>query len=283
MLPDSSNAFIGGVFYGAAETLVGHPFDTIKVRMQTSEKRFKGPLDAAMVTYKNEKLNGFYKGCTPSMLSWIIMDSITLGSLHQYRYFLKQNFYNDYKTLPLFGHCIAGAMSGWTVSIISAPLEQIKSRLQIQYDSHSKKFTGPIDCATTIYKLKGLKGLYSGLPSTLLFRSASAAWWGSYESFKNYFNNNTNLSTISINFWAGGLSSIVFWSVGYPADVIRQIIMTDNIQNPVFKNNILNVVKYVYKNRGIMGFFKGFGPSILRSFPANAAGITAFEFVMKYL
>jgi hypothetical protein len=39
-----------------------HPFDTIKVRLQTSNKtQFKGPLDCLLQTVRKEGVNGLYK------------------------------------------------------------------------------------------------------------------------------------------------------------------------------------------------------------------------------
>ena len=40
-----------------------HPFDTIKVRLQTSSKtQFTGPVDCLMQTLRKEGVNGIYKG-----------------------------------------------------------------------------------------------------------------------------------------------------------------------------------------------------------------------------
>jgi len=52
-------------------------FDTIKVRLQTSEKtQFKGPLDCLLQTVRNEGLRGLYKGATPPLVGWMFMDSM---------------------------------------------------------------------------------------------------------------------------------------------------------------------------------------------------------------
>jgi solute carrier family 25 (mitochondrial carnitine/acylcarnitine transporter), member 20/29 len=56
---------------------VGHPFDTIKVRLQTSPKsRFKGPLDCVLQTLRKEGVRGVYKGATPPLVGWMFMDSM---------------------------------------------------------------------------------------------------------------------------------------------------------------------------------------------------------------
>ncbi|ODV95800.1 hypothetical protein PACTADRAFT_2110 [Pachysolen tannophilus NRRL Y-2460] len=282
--------FVAGVFSGFAKNAVGHPFDTVKVRLQTSEGRFKGPLDCVANTFRKEGIPGFYKGFTPPLLGWVAMDSVMLGSLTVYRRFLNDYIYhcdldpeNGQPKLPLAGQCLAGLGAGWTVSFVAAPVETVKARLQVQYDASSKLYTGPIDCVWKLFKYDGLISLYKGLIPTMIFRTNFIFWWGSYFIFTDWFKAHTNLSKPAINFWSGGLSATVFWIVAYPADVVKQVIVTDNVENPKFKK-YSDAVKYIYKHKGgYRGFFKGFVPSILRSFPANASALAAFEFVLRIL
>jgi len=52
-------------------------FDTIKVRLQTSEhSQFKGPLDCLLKTVRNEGLRALYKGASPPLVGWMFMDSL---------------------------------------------------------------------------------------------------------------------------------------------------------------------------------------------------------------
>ena len=52
-------------------------FDTIKVRLQTTNKaQFKGPLDCVLQTVRNEGIRGLYKGATPPLVGWMFMDSM---------------------------------------------------------------------------------------------------------------------------------------------------------------------------------------------------------------
>ena len=90
------------------KNIVGHPFDTIKVRrLQTaSDGRFKGPMDCVFQTVsRNEGLRGFYKGFTPPLVGWVLMDSVMLGSLHVYRRVVKDNLFPEEKKLPILRTC----------------------------------------------------------------------------------------------------------------------------------------------------------------------------------
>ena len=62
--------------------LIPVSFDTIKVRLQTSEKvQFKGPLDCLLQTIRHEGVRGLYKGATPPLVGWMFMDSMYDQSL----------------------------------------------------------------------------------------------------------------------------------------------------------------------------------------------------------
>lgn len=293
--------FVAGVFSGIAKLSVGHPFDTIKVRLQTSQAaHFSGPVDCLMQTIRKEGPAGLYKGATPPLLGWMAMDSLMLGSLTIYRRLLLENVWSnpaivgketaDKKTLSSFGHGLAGIGAGSTVSFIAAPVEHIKARLQIQYAAKKSErlYSGPIDCCRKIYRYHGIPGLWHGLWATLIFRGFFFFWWGSYDVISKQLRQRTNMSTPAINFWAGGLSAQVFWLTTYPTDVVKQRIMTDPLGGglndgvrkfPRWKD----AARAVYRDGGYRAFWRGFTPCFLRAFPANAAALVAFEGVMRNL
>lgn len=281
--PPRYAGFLAGVFSGITKLAVGHPFDTIKVRLQTApEGKFKGPLDCVYQTIRKEGIRGVYKGATPPLVGWMMMDSVMLGSLTNYRRLIKDTFYEDEPELPLLGKCVAGVLAGWTVSFVAAPIEHVKARLQVQYDATTKLYTGPLNCAGTLLRQNGIRGLYKGLCATMIFRTNFLFWWGSYDIFTKYFERNTEMSTAAINFWAGGLSASVFWVTAYPVDVVKQQIMTDSVTNPKY-SSWWQACKSVYLTKGgWKGYFRGFTPSFLRSFPTNASALAAFELVMRF-
>ncbi|KAJ4125014.1 hypothetical protein NW768_009355 [Fusarium equiseti] len=301
--------FIAGVFSGIAKLSVGHPFDTIKVRLQTTDSsRFKGPLQCVSQTIRNEGFRGLYKGATPPLVGWMFMDSVMLGSLTVYRRLLSEHVFKvepvgtdvtasspgttpkGHTALPSFGHGIAGVMAGSTVSFIAAPVEHIKARLQIQYAAQKsdRLYAGPIDCLKKIYRHHGIQGVYHGLSATLLFRAFFFCWWGSYDVISRQLREKTSLSTPAVNFWAGGLSAQVFWLTSYPSDVVKQRIMTDPLGGGL-NDGVQRFPRWkdaataVYKESGWKGYWRGFVPCFLRAFPANAMALVAFEGVMRSL
>ncbi|KAI1408468.1 mitochondrial carrier [Hypoxylon sp. FL1857] len=310
--------FVAGVFSGIAKLTVGHPFDTVKVRLQTTDAtRFSGPLQCVVQTIRNEGVRGLYKGATPPLVGWMFMDSVMLGSLTVYRRLLAEHVFYSHLTphspsipqnvkpekegpiaatshaaahLPSYGHGLAGVMAGCTVSFIAAPVEHVKARLQIQYSAKKSErlYSGPLDCVRKIYLAHGVRGVYKGLAATLLFRSFFFFWWGSYDILSRILRDRTSLSAPAINFWAGGLSAQVFWITSYPSDVVKQRVMTDpmggklNDGTPRFRS-WWQAAQAVYREGGAKGYWRGFLPCFLRAFPANAMALVAFEGVMRAL
>ncbi|KAF2965675.1 hypothetical protein GQX73_g7879 [Xylaria multiplex] len=270
--------FVAGVFSGIAKLSVGHPFDTIKVRLQTTDPaRFSGPIQCVTQTVRHEGVRGLYKGATPPLVGWMFMDSLMLGSLTIYRRLLAEHVFvpklypilpdgqpisprDPVSHLPSFGHGIAGILAGSTVSFIAAPVEHIKARLQIQYSATKAErlYRGPLDCVRKIYGAHGVRGVYKGLAATLIFRSFFFFWWGSYDILSRLLRERTSLSAPAVNFWAGGLSAQIFWLTSYPSDVVKQRIMADpmggklNDGTPRFKN-WWQAAQAVYRESGVKG------------------------------
>ncbi|KYK60461.1 mitochondrial carrier protein [Drechmeria coniospora] len=128
--------FVAGVFSGVAKLSVGHPFDTIKVRLQTTEAaRFAGPLQCVVQTVRGEGIRGLYKGATPPLVGWMVMDSVMLGSLTVYRRLMAQHVFGVTSWVPGAGDGTTGfgfrallAMSATTdVSSPSTPSSSTSS------------------------------------------------------------------------------------------------------------------------------------------------------------
>ncbi|TNN48926.1 Solute carrier family 25 member 45 [Liparis tanakae] len=71
--------FIAGSLSGALGLAVGHPLDTVKVRLQ-AQSSYQGILHCMSQTYSNEGLRGFFKGMAFPVLTAGINNSVIFGS-----------------------------------------------------------------------------------------------------------------------------------------------------------------------------------------------------------
>ncbi|KAJ3241758.1 hypothetical protein HDU81_010402 [Chytriomyces hyalinus] len=279
-------AIPAGICSGATKLLVGHPFDTVKVRMQTegAHGRFKGPLDCLMSTVRGEGLRALYRGATPPLIGWTLMDSTQLVTLTNLRLLLQSN--HPSTPLSTAEHALAGTGAGFVVSFVATPIELLKAKLQVQYNAKGSlagaEYTGPIDLAQKLVRNHGVTALWHGLGPCLLFRSFFWALWGSYDIYSKFLIKR-GYSESATAFLAGGLAANTFWTISYPADVIKNRMMAQKDPGRGAKPSdwkypsIRSCASQIFRTEGIKGFYRGFVPCFLRSFPTNGAAILVFE------
>ena len=74
--------FLAGCIGGCAGVAVGHPLDTVKVRLQTQDPlnpKFKGTWDCIAQTIKSESVRGLYKGMSSPMAGVAVVNALVFG------------------------------------------------------------------------------------------------------------------------------------------------------------------------------------------------------------
>nr|XP_018266621.1 solute carrier family 25 (mitochondrial carnitine/acylcarnitine transporter), member 20/29 [Kwoniella dejecticola CBS 10117]OBR88779.1 solute carrier family 25 (mitochondrial carnitine/acylcarnitine transporter), member 20/29 [Kwoniella dejecticola CBS 10117] len=241
--------FAAGICSGWTKLVVGHPFDTIKTRLQcTPTGTFNGAWDCFTKTISKEGPRALYKGASVPAVSWGITDSILMGSLHNYRAvllrhgFAERTLKRDSERLSILGHSVAGLFAGWTNAAIAHPTEVIKCKLQLQLvqpEHIPKQFSGPFDVVRQTVAEQGITGMWRGLGASFIYRSCFAAMFGGFEIFNRLFKSfdgtRWEMSTELANFLAGGMASNMYWFTALPLDNIKNRIMVDSIKTPRYK------------------------------------------------
>ncbi|KAI9470656.1 MAG: hypothetical protein EXX96DRAFT_490893, partial [Benjaminiella poitrasii] len=167
---------------GITKLAVGHPFDTIKIRMQTtnrSDGKFKGPLDCLLKTVRQEGPTALYKGATPPLVRnngiFALWQGLTPTMLFRSWFFVFWSSYEAFtrelkKTNLKEGTItfVAGGLSATAFWLGAFPADMVKNRYMTQPDISPKKFPTPTSVAKFVYQTEGLRGFYRGfLPSFL--------------------------------------------------------------------------------------------------------------------
>ncbi|CCE65730.1 hypothetical protein TPHA_0M01550 [Tetrapisispora phaffii CBS 4417] len=276
---------LAGTAGGISQVLVGQPFDTTKVRLQTSTTPTSA-IDVVKNLLKNEGPSGFYKGTLTPLIGVGACVSIQFGvNEAMKRYFHSVNNLNS-ETLSLSQYYLSGLAGGVANSFLASPIEHVRIRLQTQTSSGANAdFKGPLDC---IRKLRAQGGLMRGLSATMLREShGCGTYFLVYEALVANEVNKLKVKRADIPAWKlclfGAFSGTTLWMMVYPLDVIKSVIQTDNIKNPKNGNSIRDVAKRIYGRGGLSAFFKGFGPTMLRAAPANGATFATFELFMRLM
>lgn len=285
----------GGVG-GICAVIVGHPFDLVKVRLQTAEKGvYTGALDVVRKTIAREGLaRGLYAGVSAPLVGVTPMFAVSFWG-----YDMGKQLVNSFSTVPVVNNTpqysigqisAAGFFSAIPMTLITAPFERVKVLLQIQGQKQlapgeKPKYSGGVDVVRQLYKEGGIRSVFRGSAMTLARDGpGSAAYFAVYEYVKRSLSpkdkdgNATGELSLPAVMTAGGAAGVAMWIPVFPVDTIKSRIQTAE-GNPT----ISGVIKSVYRSGGIKAFFPGFGPALARAVPANAATFVGVELAHKFM
>lgn len=246
-----TNEFLYGLIGGSVGTIVSHPFDTIKTRLQSNNS--KTIIEAL-------KKGNLYSGLHAPLLGIMLEKSIVFGFYEKSKEIIKNDFVN-------------GLIAGFMSTVIVTPIDKIK----INFQNNQLK----INNIENMKILFNPKNLYRGFIPTI-FRETPG--FGIYFSTYNYLNNNYNYEkNFFKNFTFGALSGLNAWIFIYPADLIKT-----KLQSSVEKQNVLHVIKNVWGNNssistGFKNFYKGFNLAIMRAMPLHGGVFLGYELSKEYM
>jgi len=275
--------FVAGGFGGVCTVISGHPFDTIKVRLQTqsvTNPLYRGAWDCTKQTVSKEGVLALYKGMSAPLVG---VAPIFALSFMGFGIGKKLQQKSADEALPPEKLAVAGALSGLMTVVIMAPGERIKCLLQVQQaQTGPPKYSGSLDVARSLYREGGLRSIYRGSAATAARDvPASAAYFASYELLMRWLQgpDRSELSMGSTLF-AGGMAGIFNWLVAIPADVVKSRLQA--APEGTYKG-AMDVLSKLLTNEGPLALYKGAVPVLLRAFPANAACFMGYEAAMYCL
>ncbi|EDO35704.1 predicted protein [Nematostella vectensis] len=273
-----------GVFLtGFAGVVVGHPFDTVKVRLQTQTNNvYNGVFDCFKQIIKRESVLGLYKGMASPLAGLGLINAIIFG--------VQGETLRRLNGSGTMAQAISGAIAGGVQSIVCCPMELAKTRVQVQGQGQKlMAYTGSLDCLKKVFHSEGLRGCFRGMAiTTTRDIPAFALYFGSFQYVCELLTPKgehvDNLSPIRL-FFSGGIAGTLSWILTYPVDMVKSCYQADGRTNsgkPQYKyNGYADCVKKIYISGGVSAFGQGLLATILRGFPTNAATLTVVTLTLR--
>lgn len=282
---DSFAGTVGGV----AVTLVGHPFDTVKVRLQTQSMAkpiYNGAIDCFRKTLLWEGVPGLYKGVTSPLAGQMFFRATLFSAFGASKRWLATNPDGTTRPLRTSDYYKAGFMTGAAAAFAESPIDFYKSQIQVQMvraksdPAYKPPYTSVLDCVRSTLRISGARGPFQGLTATLLRNApANSVYLGSFEVLKAQAAKvqgceQKDLAPLVV-MAAGGTGGILYWLAIFPVDVIKSAMMTDSIDPTQRKYpSISSTARTLWAEGGLSRFYRGFSPCLMRAMPAN--GIMLF-------
>jgi len=291
-------SFVSGSLSGFTSTIVFQPFDLVKTRIQTAAMANQHAIHTEAVerhskdittgvtrrvsiagvvaeVVREERVRGLWRGVTPSVVRTVPGVGLYFSVLHTVKSHL------DIAQPTATQNLMIGAGSRTIAGSILLPFTVIKAR----YESGYFGYTGVTNAFVAIYRLEGVRGLWSGMCATVL---RDAPFSGLYLMFYNQAKTTAMEKRPSLapwlpvptthflcGIWAGCLASIVT----QPPDVIK----THMQLYPQTHRKVLRTIRFVYASNGAIGFFRGLVPRTMRRTLMAATAWTVYEQLMNWL
>ncbi len=300
-----------GTVGGLCTVLVGHPLDTIKVRLQTAAAGSAHQMsmrECIRFTMREEGWRGFYKGMQSPLAGEGFFNAVQFLSYGAFKRMLLSRTEgfgvpatvahahapggarvpHERTDLSVPEYFAAGAMTGFACTFVETPIDLFKSQLQTQVFRSQPLFTTFPASLRYVWRESGVRGCYQGMTSTFVRTvPASAFYFGTYEAVKelqlrpNQRKGDLGPAQLLL---AGGCGGVAYWLSSFPADSIKSAMQADAVRRSERTYaSWLDCAKQMYREGGIARFYRGLAPCLIRSFPANAACFYAYEVSLKLL
>ena len=263
-------------------------------------------MDALWRTFRTEGVRGLYRGFgailvggTPGTMLYLCsyeLCKVRLGALLDDDDVAKGG--GGGREFALHFSC--GMLAETIACVIYVPVDVVKERMQVQHSSmlnmQGQYYSDSWDALKQIMKTEGVSGIYRGYAATLAsFGPFSALYFVFYERFKHWTRQRlaksdpaiTTLDNPEIPFAFTLISScsagvLASWLTS-PLDMakLRLQIQRGKVAHQgdtqVIYRDMLDCLRYAYRDGGIQGLFRGAGARVLHFAPATTITMTSYE------
>jgi len=178
---------------------------------------------------------------------------------------------------------VSGALSGMSSSIACYPLDLARSYLTVQRDN---RYKGLLHTLNVVYSTHGVTGLYRGLMPTMMGIAPYVAInFTVFDLLKRRFLPERSHDHFdAINLMLGATAGFSAASLTYPTDILRRRMQLQGFGGdlmPKYRNSFDCIVK-TYNTEGVVGFYKGLVPCLVKVVPSMAIAFATYERLRRY-
>ncbi|CAH8378130.1 unnamed protein product [Eruca vesicaria subsp. sativa] len=276
----SLRRLISGAVAGAVSRTVVAPLETIRTHLMVGSGG-NSSTEVFGDIMKHEGWTGLFRGNLVNVIRVAPARAVELFVFETVNKKLSPE-HGEQSKIPIPASLLAGACAGVSQTLLTYPLELVKTRLTIQRGVYK----GIFDAFVKIIREEGPTELYRGLaPSLIGVVPYAATNYFAYDSLRKAYRSFSkqekigNIETLLIGSLAGALSS----TATFPLEVARKHMQVGAVSGRVVYKNMLDALVSILEHEGILGWYKGLGPSCLKLVPAAGISFMCYEACKKIL
>ncbi|KIX10486.1 uncharacterized protein Z518_01569 [Rhinocladiella mackenziei CBS 650.93] len=287
-LPPATIEAIAGLTAGLTSTVIVHPLDIIKTRLQvdsSSHPLLNSSRSVLRDILRNEgptRIAALYRGLTPNLVGNSLGWGLYFLWYHEAQDLIRSiRGYEPGHQLTSVDYLSASALSGLLSAILTNPVWVVKTRMLSTSATQAGAYPSMVSGLRSIYRTEGVRGFFHGLTPAFVGVSHGSLYFLAYEKLKiwcNDFKKGQELSNLD-TLITSSLSKIFAGVLTYPHQLIRARLQTydpratTHVRGP----GVIGLMKQVWRNEGIIGYYKGLFPNLLRVVPSTCVTFLVYE------
>lgn len=258
-----------GLIAGACGIFVGHPFDTMKIRLQVGDVKKKASVGAGSFAE-------LYRGIIPPLVTAGGTQFIVFTIYeHVKKYLLSEDAAPEVKMSSLSATFTAATIAGAFSSYVTSPAQLVK----VQQQSSPVELTLR-QCVTNIVSKHGWKGLFHGSVSVLVVEGIGrGVYMLTYEFLKMKLSDSTGPDvSLQVKASSAAGAGAFSWLVMYPMDSIK----SRRLSNLSSKSSY-ECFQQTMQGGGVRAFYRGCGLAMLRTIPVSGTILPLYEYCRENL
>ena len=181
---------------------------------------------------------------------------------------------------PTLQHLAAGGTAGMTAVICTYPIDILKTRVYISQKGTTNSVLKSMHSGVNSM---GFRSLYKGLGVNLISVIPNMALsFTSYEYIRKWLRTNTSLSLIWVSMISGALSGCFANTITFPLHLVQRNLQVAGMGSNIKKySNAWECARFIYQQKGILGFYSGLFPQYLKTIPKCAVSFCIYEMSKK--
>ena len=270
-------------------SLLGQPFEVIRtssiMSLKNSNKGFSGMFSVIKRIFELEGFRGFFRGGLLNVGKSTLSAGLFLTGLENVHILtsdLRTLKYIPVNAVDFLNACVSKTLT----TFITNPIVVVKTRFEIVGNNQYKSIR---DALSNIYYKEGLRGFFQGIPATL-FRDVPYAgiqysvYKWTMDLYSRYILGGKSAyeSSMLVSLF-GGASAMYAVLMTYPFDNLRVRLQCHNFSSLANVNltGLSSMIREVYKEEGIRGFYVGFIPRLMKKVTSSAIIWVLYENIRK--
>ncbi len=278
---------VSGAISGSILSFIGHPLDTVKVRMQANSNVYASTQQCVRSIVKKEGFKIFYSGFTPALFGAVSTSAIRFGIQSKLNtqvgsIFCKGLSCCSFEQLPISyriaSEALGGAAVGVILPLLTTPLELLKCKKQT-----ASKPRGLLSVSRSMIAQGGIKAMWTGHALTMTRSTlGNCLLFGSYPMWKFLLSSGSDCSRQQSYSYLSACGILSGWTsclLTYPIDSAKARVQVRSNGKFCTSQGMRGMIVELACERAL---YRGLSTVLVRAIPIHALYLPTFDYLLQF-